>query len=118
MLDTRHNPRLKSHNVSKFAMITYSVTDHCFWQTRQSMLSFSVQIEHGGKFSLRNLIKTETFHNDQMSVTSVALHHLQYLSRSFFHERVCMCVRVRARARNYVRGATERTASYNGRDST
>jgi len=77
MLDTRHNRRLKSHNVSKFAMITYSVIDDCFWQTYWSRLSFSVQIKHGAKFNLRNLIKPETFHNDQTPVTSVTVQHRQ-----------------------------------------
>jgi len=100
MLDTRHNPRLKSHNVPKFSMITYSVTDHCFWQTYRSRLSFSVQTEHGGKFNLRNLIKPDTFHNDQMSVTSVTVYHRQYPSGSFSTS-VCVCVCVCARARAY-----------------
>jgi hypothetical protein len=96
MIDTRHNPRLKSHNVPKFSMITYSVTDHCLWQTYRSRLSFSVQNEHGGKFNLRNLIKPEKFHNDQMSVTSLNVYHRQYPSGSFS---TSVCVRARASAR-------------------
>jgi hypothetical protein len=101
MLDTRHNPRLKSHNVSKLAMIKYSVTNHCFWQTYRSRLSFSVQIEHGGKFNLRNLIKLETFHNDQTAVTNVTADRRQYPSGSF---RVRACVCVRARLYSHIQG--------------
>jgi hypothetical protein len=118
MLDTRHNPRLKSHNISKFAMITYSVTDDCFRQTYRNGLSFSVQIEHGGKFNLRNLIKPAMFYNDQTSIRSVTVYHLQYPSVSFS---TSVCVRACVRARACIatsRGVTERTASYNRCEST